>query len=77
MVPGCNSFGGIDGVEIGGGVEESLHGAIAVERRHVEEHLSRFEGKEERAGVGQLTDPAGQVTRHDEQRILQLTIGLG
>ena len=43
----------------------------------VVEHLSRFEGKEERAGVGQLADPAGQVTRHDEQRILQLTIGLG
>ena len=76
-LPGRHSFGSIGRVEIGRCIEESLHSAIAIERRHVEEHLSRFEREEERAGVGQLVDPTGQVTRHDEERILQLTIRFG
>ena len=75
--PGCNSFRGVGRVEIGRGIEEALHGAIAIERRHVEEHLSRFEGKEERASVRQLTDPTRQVTRHDQERILELAISFG
>ena len=52
-----DSLRGVGRVEIWSSVEEALHGAISIERRHVEQHLSRLEGKEERAGVGQLTDP--------------------
>lgn len=40
---------GVGLVDLRVGVEQALHGAVSVERRHVEQHLPRVEREEERA----------------------------
>lgn len=40
---------GIGLVDLRVGVEQALHGAVAVERSHVEQHLPRVKREEERA----------------------------
>lgn len=39
-------------VDLRVGVQQTLHGSVTVERRHVEQHLPGVEGEEERAAGG-------------------------
>lgn len=55
-------------------VDELLHGAITVQRRHVKVHETRVERKHELQRAHEVGQPAWQVACHDHERILQLTV---